>query len=435
MRHLAESGDSPWSQPGFAPFWTAFSVSSFGNYVTTLAIQVLVVLTLHEGAGGVGLVQAALWFPYLLFGVMAGVLVDRSQRRPLLIATDLSRGVLLVAIPLLATTHDLTLTTLVVFMAMFGLLSLVNDAAAQSFLPRLVPRHLLVAANARLDQSDAVAQTSGPAVAGALVSLLSAPWAVLVDAASYLASGFLLLRVPVVEPARRRASLHTVRMEAVEGLRWVYTHATLRPLALSTHSWFLCVALAGAVETPFALRSLGLNAFGLGLVLAVGGIGGLAGSLAATRLGARFGTGRVVVACSALTGAAWGVIALSPHGPAGWVLFAAGQLLFGLSIGAENANSLGYRQLVTADRLQGRTNATMRSINRAMIVVGAPIGGLLGDVVGFRPILWASAVGSLLGAAALGLSGFRHVRVEGGQSSDSPFPPPKHSAELWFGAH
>jgi MFS family permease len=170
MRHLAESGDSPWSQPGFAPFWTAFSVSSFGNYVTTLAIQVLVVLTLHEGAGGVGLVQAALWFPYLLFGVMAGVLVDRSQRRPLLIATDLSRGVLLVAIPLLATTHDLTLTTLVIFMAMFGLLSLVNDAAAQAFLPRLVPRHLLVAANARLDQSDAVAQTSGPAVAGALVS-------------------------------------------------------------------------------------------------------------------------------------------------------------------------------------------------------------------------------------------------------------------------
>jgi predicted MFS family arabinose efflux permease len=167
---------------------------------------------------------------------------------------------------------------------------------------------------------------------------LSAPWAVLVDAASYLASGFLLLRVPVIEPARRRASLHTVRMDALEGLRWVYTHATLRPLALSTHSWFLCVALAGAVETPFALRSLGLNPFGLGLVLAVGGIGGLAGSLAATRLGVRLGTGRVVVACSALTGVAWGVIALSPHGPAGWVLFAAGQLLFGLSIGAENAN-------------------------------------------------------------------------------------------------
>ena len=422
MKGRARSGDSPWSQPGFAPFWTAFTVSSFGNCITTLAIQVLVVLTLHEGAGGVGLLQAALWLPYLLFGVVAGVLVDRAQRRPLLIATDLARGVLLVAVPVLATTHDLTLTTLLIFMAIFGLLSLVNDAAAQSFLPRLVPPHLLIAANARLDQSDAVAQTSGPAVAGALVWLLSAPWAVLVDAASYLASGVLLLRVPVVEPARRRAPLRTVRHEAVEGLRWVYTHTMLRPLALSTHSWFFFLALAGAVETPFALRILGLNALGLGLVLAVGGIGGLAGSLAATRLGARFGTGRVVVACSALTGLAWGVIALSPPGPAGWFLFAAGQWLFGLSIGAQNANSLGYRQLVTADRLQGRTNATIRSINRAMIVIGAPVGGMLGDAIGFRPILWTSAVGFLAGAAALGLSNFRHVRIEGGAVAQHPLP-------------
>ncbi len=420
MKGPAKSGDAAWSQPGFAPFWTAFTVSSFGNYVTSLAIQVLVVLTLHEGAGGVGLVQAALWLPYLLFGVVAGVLVDRSQRRPLLIATDLARGVLLVAIPVLAVTHHLTLTMLLIFMAIFGLLSLINDAAAQSFLPRLVPKHLLVAANARLDQSDAVAQTSGPAVAGAVVTLLSAPWAVLVDAATYLASGLLLLRVPVVEPARRRASLRTVRYEAVEGLRWVYTHATLRALALSTHSWFFFLALAGAVETPFALRTLGLNAFGLGLVLAAAGVGGLAGSLAATRVGARFGTGRVVIACSALTGLAWGVIALSPHGPTGWVTFAVGQLLFGLSIGADNANSIGYRQLVTADRLQGRTNATMRSINRAMIVVGAPIGGLLGDVLGFRPILWTSVVGFLVGAAALAVSNFRHVRIEGGSVAGEP---------------
>jgi len=207
--------------PGFLRFWTAATVSGFGTYVTTLAIQVLVVLTLHEGAAGVGLVSAARWLPYLLFGLVIGVLVDRSRRRPLLVTTDLVRAGLLVAVPALAVTGHLTIVVLMAFMVVFGLMSLINDAASQSLMPRLVPARMLTSANARLDQSDAVAQTSGPALAGGLVSLLTAPWAVLVDAVSYLISGLLLLTVPVVEPPSRRVTLRGVRSEAVEGLHWV----------------------------------------------------------------------------------------------------------------------------------------------------------------------------------------------------------------------
>ena len=215
--------------PGFARFWTASTVSGFGTYITTLAIQVLIVLTLHAGAAGVGLVNAARWLPYLLFGLVAGVLVDRSRRRPVLVTTDIGRGLLLIAIPALALTHRLSIPVLMVFMAVFGLLSLLNDAASQSFLPRLVPAHLLTEANARLDQSDAVAQTSGPALAGGLVSLLTAPWAVLVDAASYLISGVLLARVNVAEPPPNPATDRNIRREAAEGLRWIYAHPILAP--------------------------------------------------------------------------------------------------------------------------------------------------------------------------------------------------------------
>jgi MFS family permease len=398
--------------PGFLRFWTASSVSGFGTYVTTLAIQVLIVLTLNEGAAGVGLVNAARWLPYMLFGLVAGVLVDRSRRRPLLVTTDLGRGLLLIAVPVLALTHQLSVGVLMGFMTVFGLMSLLHDAAFQSFLPRLVPSQLLTSANARLDQSDAVAQTSGPALAGGLVSLLGAPWAVLVDAASYLISGLLLLRIPVFEPPRRSLSVRGIRREAMEGLRWVYLHSTLRPLALSTHAWFLCSAVANAVLPPYALRTLGLSPFGLGLALAAGGAGGLIGSLAATRLGARFGSGRVVIACRAVTAVSWVLIALSTEQWSGWVLFGGGQLLLGLSLGAENANEMGYRQIVTPDYLQGRMNATMRSINRAMIVIGAPVGGVFGDAIGYRPMIWAAAGGFLSVAIALGLSRFRNARID-----------------------
>lgn len=401
-----------WGCRGFLRFWTASTVSGFGTYITTLAVQILVVVTLHQQAAGVGLVSAARWLPYTLFGVLVGVLVDRSRRRPILIITDLGRGALLIAIPLLAFSHHLSLVVLIVFMAVFGLMSLFNDAAFQSFLPRLVPPSLLTSANTRLNQSDPVAQTSGPALAGGLVSLLTAPWAVLIDAATYFISGLLLLRSPVIEPPPTAKSTRKIRADAVEGIRWVYTHPMLRPLALSTHGWFLCSAVTSAVLVPFALRTLGLNAFGLGLSLAAGGLGGLVGSLSATRLGTRFAAGRVVIACRALAALSWAVVALSTNDWGGWVLFGFGQFLFGLSMGAENANEMSYWQAVTPDRLQGRMNATRRSINRSMLVIGAPLGGLLADTIGYRPMLWAAAAGFLTAATALGLSRFRNARLD-----------------------
>jgi MFS family permease len=398
--------------PGFVRFWAASTVSGFGAYITSLAIQVLVVINLHEGAAGVGLVSSARWLPYPLFGLVVGVLVDRSRRRPLLVITDVARGLLLIAIPVLGLTHRLSLLTLILFMVVFGLMSLANDAASQSFISRLVPVGLLTPANARLDQSDAVAQTAGPALAGGLVSLVTAPWAVLVDAVSYLASGLLLLHLPVIEPASRRVSMRGIGAEAAEGLRWMYGHRTLRPLALSTHGWFLCSAVAGAILPPFVLRTLGLSPFGYGIVLALGGVGGLLGSLIATRLGARFGAGPVVISCRVTTALAWALIATSTDRWFGWIVFGVGEFIFGLSLGAENANEMGYWQTLTPDNLQGRVNATRRSVNRAMIVIGAPLGGLVGDAIGFRPVLWAVAAGFLIAATGLALTRFRGARVD-----------------------
>lgn len=401
--------------PGFPAFWTASTVSDFGSYVTALALQVLVVVTLKGTATDVGLVSAARWLPYLLLGLVVGALVDRYRRMPVLVATDVARAVLLGAIPALWLAGWLSLPVLMAFVAAFGLLTLVNDAADQSFVPRLVPGPALLAANARLDQGSTAAQTSGPLLAGALVSLLGAPLAVLVDAASYLFSAVLLaLGVRVSEPAPSRGgpALH-LRREIGEGLRWVYRHRTLAPFALSTHGWFLFNSVLGTVFAPFVLVGLGLNPFELGVALAAAGGGGFVGSLAATRLGIRWGAGWVVIGCRVMDALACAVIAVAPA-TGGRLLtvaiLALGQGIYGLALGASNANEMGYRQAVTPDALQGRMNTTMRSLNRAVIVVGAPLGGVVADRLGYRPALWIAAAGFLAGALLLAASPFRRAR-------------------------
>ncbi|MEV0697945.1 MFS transporter [Saccharopolyspora sp. NPDC050389] len=180
-----------------------------------------------------GLLNAARWIPYLLFGLLAGVVVDRYRCKPMLVGADLGRAVLLCAIPALHAVSLLDLPALALLVAAMGLASLFFDAADQAFLPRLVPTGLLTSANARLEQSDAVAQTTGPVLATALIKVLGAPLAILVDAASYLISGVLLASIRVQEPAAPRAARRSLLTGLREGMSWVYRHRMLAPMALS----------------------------------------------------------------------------------------------------------------------------------------------------------------------------------------------------------
>lgn len=391
------------THPGFRLFWAASTVSDFGSQITSFAVPVLVVTVLAGTPSEVGLVSAARWAPYLLLGLVVGALVDRVRRRPLLVGTDLARAGLLLAVPLLAWADVLTVPTLAAVMATFGLLSLVNDAAHQSFLPRLLPREALPRGNARLEQSSAAAETSGPAVAGGLVSWLGAPAAVLVDAGSYVASAVLTARVELTDPPA--PSRGPLLREISEGLSWVYGHRTLRPQALTTHGWTAAYAVLGAVYVPFGLRELGFSPLQLGLTFAAGGVGGLVGSSLSERLGRR--PGRAIPAGWLVQAAGIAVLAAAPtHG---LVLAGTALLVNGFGLGLTSPMELSYRQSVTPDHLQARMNATMRSFNRAAIVVGAPLGGLLAEATNSRTALAVSATGVALAALTLAASPFRHA--------------------------
>ena len=193
-------------------------------------------------------------------------------------------------------------------------------------------------------------------------------------------------------------------------------HRTLAPMAVSTHVWFLFSSMLNTVFVPFLLTGLGMSALQLGIAFAAAGVGGVVGALLATRIGLRWGVGRTVMGGTALMIVGWTIIALVPTGHgAGWrwislLVIAAGQALYGFALGAENANEMGYRQAVTPDALQGRMNATMRSLNRAALVIGAPIGGLLADGIGFRPTIAIGVAGLAVSLVIVALSPFRSAR-------------------------
>lgn len=374
--------------PGFRSYWSAATVSSFGSAVSAVAVPVLVVTVLHASPFEVGLVNAAQFLPYALFGLIVGAYVDRFRRKPLLIWASVGRGVCLGAIPVLWFTGLLNLWVTAAALFVFGILSVIGFAATQSLLPRIVPRPLLLAANARVDQSDAAAQTVGPALGGVLVSIVTAPVAIALDAVSYFIDAVLIARVRVIEQTPARTAGARLRSDIADGLRWTYGHAMLAPLALSTHLWFLANAAGLTVFATLALRTFALPAAVYGGILAVSGVAMLLGATAAPRLGTRFGAGRTIIAARAAYPVAWAAVTLTTVGtgtagtPATVAVLFVAFAVHGAAAGCENANEMSLRQTVTPDALLGRMNGTTRSANRTLAAAGAVGGGALMTVAG-----------------------------------------------------
>ncbi len=378
----------------FRLFWVADAVGAVGLAVTPVVVDVLLVNTLGASELQVGIVRAAQFLPYLLVGLLAGALVDRWRRRPTLVVTNTAQGVLLLLVPALHLTGVLTVPTLALVLFAAGVFAVFTAAAEQSYVPDLVPRGLLVLANARIGQSATVAQTSGPALGGAVAGWLGAPFAMVLSSLSRLGSAVLVLRIRGEEPGPVRHARPRLWAEIREGLRFVYRHPSLAALALSTHVWFVGNAMALTVFAVLALRGLGLSAAAYGVALALAGVSGFAGAVAAPRVGRRLGEGNAVILGRALCAVAWTVIALAPAGVGAGALavVCGGQVLYGFSLGLENPNEMGYRQAVTPRAVLGRVNATMRSVNRSSAVVGALVGGALAGAVGHRATLAAAVV-------------------------------------------
>ena len=216
---------SLWRHPDFMKLWSAQTISLLGDEMTGLAVPLIAILLLHASAFEMGVLGTLLFLPFILFTLPAGAWVDRMRRRPILIAADLGRAAILLSIPIAYALGVLTLLQVFVASFLIGTLQVFFDVAYQSYLPVVVERDQLVEGNAKLEISRSAAALPGPGVAGLLISFVSAPFAIIVDAISFVGSATLLglIRRPEATPERQvnaETGKHdSMRTEITDGLR------------------------------------------------------------------------------------------------------------------------------------------------------------------------------------------------------------------------
>jgi MFS family permease len=383
-----------WRHPSFRRLWFAYTVSTFGTEVSSLAIPLTAVLTLNAGPIGMGVLGAAGSAPALVFGLFAGAWVDRLRRRRILLVADLARAVLLLSVPIAFALGFLSLAYLSVVAFVVGIFTVFFDVAHGSYLPSLVRQDELVDGNSKLEVSESVTQAVGPSVGGLLVQVIGAPLAIAVDAASFAVSALFIRSIATVEPAPdpRRPRSH-VLAETRDGVRFVLGHRLLRPLVGYAVSTQLCMSAVLAVYVLYLADELRLSPVVIGLVGVAAAPGTILGALAASRLVDRWGLGRTMSVAAWLPGLGVLLIAATGAWPAAAVgLLAAGWFVLGLG-STYDISEVSLRQAATPDRLLGRVNATRHVAFFGVMPIGALLGGVLGAAIGLQPTIAVGAVG------------------------------------------
>lgn len=404
---------SLWRNSDFLKLWSGKTISAFGSEISGTAISLAAILTLNASPMQLGLLGALASIPALIIGLPAGVWVDRTRRKPIMIASDLLRAAALVTIPAAAVFGVLSFVQLVVVWIVVKALTVFFEVADNSFLPAVTTREQLVEGNSKLGISDSLAEIGGPSIGGLLVQAITAPFAILVDLASYLASALILARIRTAEPPPARGEQPVSMMHEIgEGLRTVRSSQILLAVLAATVAFNLLGSFFGALYSVYVIRSLGLTPVLLGVVISAGGIGALIGAASANRVTRRIGVGPALIggmtvhACtSLLTPLAFGSV---PQVTA-ILLFA--QIVGDTMLMIYFVNAVSLRQAVTPDRLLGRVNASFQVVIAAAGPVGFLLGGLLGETIGLRPTLFIAAMGSWIATAILIASPVRHIKL------------------------
>ena len=387
-----------WKDREFLKLWWGQAISEVGSQVSALALPTVAILILSATPFQVGLLEALAFLAFPVLGLVAGVYADRIRRRPIMIVCDLLRMLALGSVPAAYVLGLLTIEQLYVVALLVGVGTVFFDVAYQSYLPAIISRSDLVEGNSKLQVTGSVAQMVGPALAGFLIQLVGAARAVTVDATSFLISVLSIWWIRRPEPAPRPSSdagRSGFFSEMLEGIRFVLGNATISRIAGCTATSNLGGNIMFAVYLIFAYRFLHLSPGVIGVVFAAGAVGGLLGALSASWIAARIGLGPtlfVSITAGALSNI---LVPLAQFG------FAVPLLIAAFFVGSlvnpvYNINQVSLRQAITPDRVQGRMNATVRTIIWGTIPIGALIGGTIGNVYGVLPAIYVGIAVNLL---------------------------------------
>jgi hypothetical protein len=411
---LRISETSLWRNPSFVRLWVAKTLSALGSHVTGAAIPITAVFVLGASPGQMAALVFASQLPDLLFGLLAGVWVDRVRRRHLMMGADLGRAALLLTIPIGAMTGWLSLELLWIVAFGCASLSLVFTLAAVAILPAVVRTDQLVDANAKMHMSDAVLSLAGPGFAGFLIQLVTAPKAILADVASFLASAWALGGVGgddrVATPEHAKTGLAAIRHEIGEGLVELVRTPVLRALAISMGLIVAGGAVSQTVIVIYYATTLGLTPFAIATLAAFGGLGALAGAAVASKVADWTSVGMAIVLAGFLEAAALFMVPMAQATDAPVTLLATSGVLSGIAYSVLSINQISLRQRVTPVRLLGRVTAARRFVIFLIGPIGAAAGGILGTKVGLEATLVVAAVVTLAGALVQYLSPIRHAR-------------------------
>jgi MFS family permease len=390
-------GGNLWRDGEFLKLWGGQAISEVGSQVSLLALPTVAILVLGASPFQVGLLAASENLAFPVLGLVAGVYVDRLRRRPIMIVCDVGRLLALASVPVAFALGVLSMGQLYAVGLIVGVGTVFFDVSYQSYLPALIPRADLIEGNTKLQVTGSVAQMAGPALGGFLIQLLGPARAVAADAASFLISVVSLIWIRRPEPSPAPASESGRRgffAEMWEGIQVVFGNPTIWKIAGSTSTSNLGSNIFFAVYLIFVYRVLHLSPGTVGVIFGAGAVGGLLGALTAAWIPRRIGLGPTLFVTILLGGLSLILVPLAQFGLAIPLLFAS--MFIGSFVNpVYNINQVSLRQAITPDRVQGRMNATVRTVIWGTLPIGAFIGGIIGSTYGILPALYAGIAVSL----------------------------------------
>jgi predicted MFS family arabinose efflux permease len=414
----------------FRRLWLGETTSAFGSSITAVAFPLIAAVTLHADTFVVGLLAAVAWVPWLVIGLPAGAWVDRLSRRAVMLTCDIVMAVLYLSIPVAQFFGILTVAQLVTVALLTGVATVFFTPAYRSYLPALVDKADLVAANARLQAGQSSAQVLGPGASGLIGQFLGLVTGQVFDAATFIVSAICLATIRTPEPRVDTTDRPPLRTQIVDGLRFVAGDRIL--LMFTLYGAVSNLALVGyqAIESVFLLRDVGADPAVIGALFMSGGVGGIVGALLASRIAGRLGSARAVLACQ-LCAVAFGLL-LPLTGPGfGLLFFAVGSFVLVAGIVAANVIFGGWRQAHCPPDLLGRVSASSSVISTSMAALGGLLAGALGSAIGTRATLWVMIVLLALSTGILLASPIRGRRCLPStrrcpSARDTHLPQPRH---------